>query len=422
MAVGTEVTQVDGNVHPAAIQPRTLESVRSETGQATKSASVGDRQKGWLHWLGSHKGRILAVFLLLVGIASFGWMFFRPSEVVVAPVVAQAIVAEVEGTGTVTTKELANVGSKISGRIEKMLVQEGDVIKEGQIVAILEDTDLRRQVDLAVAELEVARASALEGKRTSERTLKLVPSGAVSREAGDIAEAHQHVTEKTVLAREAQLAYAEFKLTETKLPTVVGGLVTKRWVEAGNTVVAGQPVVAVANTRLILVNVNVDQRFTGEVRKDQTATVILRGRTAEPFRGYVYRVYPQADPVTEEMLVQVAFALPQQELQIGQWAEVYIEVDKGNTCLVVPKEAVLPEGNEQFVFAAGPDGRARRIKVQLGATSPRLSVVAVAGELMAGEQVILMPMGLKGGERVKHSAVSLVPGQNPKQPMMNMKM
>ena len=76
--------------------------------------------------------------LLLATIVGLGWMSFRRLEVLVAPVVEQEIAAEVEGTGTVTTNVLAIVGSKISGRIESMLVQEGDVVKRGQIVAVLD--------------------------------------------------------------------------------------------------------------------------------------------------------------------------------------------------------------------------------------------------------------------------------------------
>ena len=188
MAVGIEPEQVDGQPQPAAIAPGGMVPAGPKQKQAAKLASAKVGHRGWLHWLGSHKGKILAGVLFLVAIVGLGWMFFRPSEVMVAPVVEQEIVGEVEGTGTVTTKVLANVGSKINGRIEKMLVQEGDIVKEGQIVAILEDTDLRRQVDMARAELEVARASALEAKRVWDRTAKLLSSASVSKDEGDVAE------------------------------------------------------------------------------------------------------------------------------------------------------------------------------------------------------------------------------------------
>ena len=80
------------------------------------------------------------------------------------------------------------------------------------------------------------------------------------------------------------------------------------------------------------------------------------------------------------------------------------------------------DGNDRLVFVAGQDGRARKVKVQVGATSPRLPVVAVTGELMAGEQMILMPMGLKGGERVrvKQSPGNALPGKELMPPGMKM--
>ena len=190
MAIGTEAIPVDGRTQSPAINPTGKTPVKTNQKQAAKPASVGSSPGSSPHWLGTHEGRILACLLLLVIIAGSGWRLFRPSEVMVAPVVRQEITSEVEGTGTVTTRVLANVGSKINGRIEKMLVEEGNLVTAGQIVATLEDTDLRRQVDTARAELEVARASALEAKRTWARTEKLVATFVVSHEDGDVAEAH----------------------------------------------------------------------------------------------------------------------------------------------------------------------------------------------------------------------------------------
>ena len=165
--------------------------------------------------------------------------------------------------------------------------------------------------------------------------------------------------------------------------------------------VAGQPLLTVAETATIWVAADVDQRFAHKVLKGQPATVILRGRPDKPIRGEVYRVNPQADPITEEMRVEVTFPLPPDELQVGQWAEVYIEVGTVTNVLTVPKAAVLPFGNDKFVFVAGSDGKVRRAKVELGPTSPRLPFVPVTGDLQVGERVILKPIGLQGGETVR---------------------
>ncbi|MBN9520143.1 efflux RND transporter periplasmic adaptor subunit [bacterium] len=347
---------------------------------------------------------------LLLGAAALAKVFLlSPRDVTTAPVREQAIVAEVAGTGTVTTKVLAKVGSKLTGRVDKVLVDEGDTVKEGQLVALLEDTDLRHQVDRARARVEAAKATAQQTKHSWERAQALIRSGALSREEHDVYQEKFRVAESAIGVEEADLRYHEFKVSETRVVASAGGLVTRRWVEAGDAVVAGQPVVSVADTSVIWVDAHVDQRFSGKVRKDQAATVVLRGRADKPFKGRVARVYPEADPVTEEMLVQVAFPLPPSELQVGQWAEVFIEVGSVPNALVVPKAAVMPFGNDRFVFIADPDGTVRKVQVVPGATSPRAPVVAVTGGVNAGEQVIVKPIGLKGGEMVRVTPPSTGP-------------
>ncbi|MBX9584541.1 MAG: efflux RND transporter periplasmic adaptor subunit [Gemmataceae bacterium] len=345
----------------------------------------------------------LSVYALVVAavVAFVKYQFLASREVSVAEVEARTVGAEVQGTGTVTTKVLPRVGTKITGRVERVLVDEGDVVRPGDLIAVLEDADLRHQVDRAKARLEAAKASARQTKQTWDRMRAIVARGAASHDELDVAEEKYRVAESMVRVEEAEVRYHEFKLSETKVTSSVSGVVTRRWVDPGDAVVSGQPVVTVADTGTVWVAANVDQRFAGKVRKGQPATVVLRGRPDTPFRGEVARVNPQADPVTEELLVEVAFPLPPEEFRSGQWAEVYIEVGTASNALVVPKAAVLPFGNDRFVFVAGPDGTVRRVKVTPGATSPRLPVVAVAGELKAGDRVVLKPVGLKDGEAVR---------------------
>lgn len=356
----------------------------------------------WKTRLWGLKGTILAYGLLLfVGATLAKKMFLEPREVTVASVTRGDVVAEVKGTGTVITKVLTKIGSKTNGRVKKVLVEEGEFVKEGQLLAILEDDDLRHLVDRARARLAAARASARQAKSAWKMAKKLPGTGALSDEAYDVYEQRYRVTKSEVGVEEADLRYHEFKLSELQVTTFVSGLVIRRWVEAGYAVVAGQSLISVADTSVIWVDARVDQRFSGNVRKDQPATVILRGRPEKPFPGRVYRVYPEADPVTEEMLVQASFALPTEELQVGQWAEVYVEVGAAKDAWIVPKAAVVPFANDQFVFVADPNGRARRVRIEPTATSPRLKILAVKADLKSGDKVILKPVGIKDGEKVR---------------------
>lgn len=344
---------------------------------------------------------LLYAGIIVIGLFVFWFAVLSPREVMVAPVSRHDVTAEVQGSGTITANRLAKVGSKINGRVEKLLVDERDFVREGQIVATLDDTDLRWEVERTRAQLAAARAEAWEAQRAWEREKRLLVAGAVSQEEADGYERRYSTAEQAVKAAEAQLRFRQYKLSEARIPSLITGIVTKRWVELGDTVVPGQAVFTVAGSDIIQVDANVDQRFAGKIHAGKPATVLLRGRESEAFAGRVYRVNPEADPSAEEMTVEVAFPLPAKEIQIGQWADVYIQVRTIKDALAVPRSSILTMGNDHFVFVVDGRGRLRQTKVKITASSPRASIAAVEGDLKGGDRVALMPMGLRSGEKVR---------------------
>lgn len=341
------------------------------------------------------------LLIAVVVVAALRFTLFRPPLVSVAEVTRGTVAAEVEGTGTVTADVLADVASKITGRVEQVFVDEGDPVQQGQIVASLDQTDLRRQLEADRARLAGARASAEERQREWDREQRLVKSGAVSVEDSQQYQERLAVAESAVQAAEADVGDAEYNLSLTQIPALFSGIVTKRWVVPGASVVPGQTMFTVADTSLIFVSAYVDQTFTGKLRKGEAATVILRGREDEPLRGHVLRMSPQADAATEETVAEVAFTIPPEEFQLGQWANVYVQVGEAEQALVVPRAALMPMDNRTFVFVVGAGDALRREAVIVLAQSPRQPVVAVAGHLRPGERVVLMPMGLRTGETVR---------------------
>ncbi|MDA8252847.1 MAG: efflux RND transporter periplasmic adaptor subunit [Rhodospirillales bacterium] len=359
-----------------------------------------------------------AALLLLIAIAvvvAFRFTLFQPPFVSTAEVVRGDVAAEVEGTGTVTADVLADIASKITGRVEQVFVDEGDTVQRGQIVATLDQTDLVRQVEAARARLAGATASAEERQREWNREQRLVKSGAVSVEDSQQFQERLAVAESAVQADQAEIEDAEYNLSLTQIPVLFNGIVTARWVVPGTSVVPGQKMFTVADTRLIYVNAYVDQNFTGKLRKGEAATVILRGRENQPLNGRVLRMSPQADAETEETVAEVAFTIPADEFQLGQWANVYIQVGDAKDSLTVPRAALLPMDNRVFVFVVGTGNKLRREAITVLAQSPRLPMVAVAGKLRPGELVVLMPMGLHDGETVRPRPAERPPQVEPQQ-------
>jgi RND family efflux transporter MFP subunit len=209
----------------------------------------------------------------------------------------------------------------------------------------------------------------------------------------------------------------QFNLSQTKVFTYVNGVVTDRPKRSGDAIVPGETVLTVADPKVILVEAYLDQRFAGDIRAGQTATVIIRGRPKEQITGRVYRIRPQADPAAEEMTVEIAFSLPPDQLQIGQWADVYVQVSHMKDALVVPKTAVMTMGDGRYVLVADSKNRTRRVNVETRASSPRSRVMAVTADLKPGEWVLTQPMGISTGKKVRPTqsmgADSPAKGANP---------
>jgi RND family efflux transporter MFP subunit len=347
------------------------------------------------------RGAIVALAVIAGAAAVLKATVFRPPLVTVADVAVGDLPAEVEGTGTVTADVLADIAPKIVGRVEQVFVDEGAVVQRGQIIATLDQTDARNALDAARARLAAATATAEERQREWAREKTLVQTGAVSTEDAQQYEERVSVAQKTAQAAAADARTAEYNLSLTQIPSLVSGIVIKRWAVPGTSVVPGQRMFTVADTRLVYVNSYVDQDFSGKLKQGEAATVVLRGRENDPLTGRVLRISPQADAATEETVAEVAFTVPPDEFQLDQWANVYIRVGEAKHALIVPGAAIMPMGNSKFVFVVGPGNVLRREAVTVLADSPRRPMVAVAGKLRSGDRVVLMPMGRKAGERVR---------------------
>jgi len=376
-------------------------SVKPATNGSSRTDAEGPRQ-------GARRDlRIGIALLVLVAIVVLLRLtVLLPPRVSVVTVYKGNVTAEVEGTGTVTADALATIASQITGRVEQVFVDEGDNVRKNQIVATLDQTGLRHQVDVAQAHLDAARASARERQREWDREKQLVASGSVGVEEAQQYRERNAVAQSAVRVATAELGNAQYELSLALIPSLSDGIVTQRWVVPGASVVAGQPMFTIADTHLIYVDTFVDQDVAGRIRKGEKATVILRGREHQPLRGQVLRIRPRADAATEETVAEVSFSIPGDQFQLGQWANVYIRTGEAKDALVVPQLALMPMGNDLFVWVVGADHTLRRVRVTVMARSPRSSKVAVAGDdLHAGDRVVLMPMGLKPGEAVRPEPV-----------------
>lgn len=348
---------------------------------------------------------------------------FRPVAVEAYPVRTATVQAEVLGTGTLEARRTVTVSSKIAGRLATLPVDQNDRIALGQLLATLDDGDLRQQMEVASAaleavraaiprtEAEVARAEAVltQAKVDFERTQQLFTKKAASgdeldksRERLDVAaadvrrgEAAKTEAEHQVAAASRTLQYHQERLADTRLASPFdNGLVLIRYREAGDVVVPGTAIMDLACLDEMWVSAWVSESAMASLAVGQTARVVFRSEPERSYPGQVVRLARQADRETREFLVDVQVAELPAHWAVGQRAEVYILTKRKEDVLAIPPQVVLWNNGRPSVFV-DEGGRARRREVTLGLRGREL--IEVAAGLEPG-QVVVMPRGEGAGQ------------------------
>lgn len=345
-------------------------------------------------------------------------------SVTVVPATRREIVATSVVTGTLLPRETVMVGADVDGlRVEALLVDEGDEVKAGQVLARLAtdlvDVDLARSTSqLARAEAAItqanaqvleAEATASEAESSLKRTQSLSNKGIVGQDILDqrisaaasatarLAAARQGVAlaEADRAATEAERRTLELRRSKAEIKAPTDGLVLSRAVRLGSVVSsAGGALFEIARDNRIELDAEVSETALGRIRQGQKATVFLPGD--ETLEGTVRLVSPKVDSATR--LGRVHIALPASPLlRVGAFARGEVETAKA-TGVVVPRTAVVTDETGATVQVV-VDGVVETRQVQLGLGSG--NDVEIAKGVAEGETVVsLAGTFLRDGDRV----------------------
>jgi HlyD family secretion protein len=367
--------------------------------------------------------------LAAVGVAVLlGWLVtshgpLAPAKVTTEKVVQGPVVAETFGIGTVEARRSYAVGPTIASRVARVLVDQGDAVKAGQLVAELDPVDLGDRlvsgqlaaqraasaIRAAEAQLAEARSRAQLAASSARRYGELRAQGFVSQEAAD-ARVHEAnaatsavdaaAAQRTAAQRDRERALADAagigKLrAQMRLVSPVDGIVSARLVEPGTTLVAGQAVVQVIDPATLWIRARIDQGQSGGVRVGRHAVFVLRSDPGRDYRGQVERVDWVSDAVTEERIVNVGFASRPEAMSIGELVEVTIRTADLANVRSVPSAAVKRIDRQEGVWQVDA-GRVVFRPVKIGVTT------------LNGRSQIIDGLGV-GDEVVVHSERRLQP-------------
>lgn len=310
-----------------------------------------------------------------------------PPLVVVAKVAAQDVNVEVHAPIELRPLAQAEVGSKTLGYLDAVLVERGDKVKRGQLLALVRPSDLPDQLVAARGSLSQAQASASLAKSNLERVSGLAPKGVVSQQELQQAQAAVATAEAQEAAAKAQVAAYATRLGETQITSPLDGVVAVRRLDPGALVgpTAGTGIMTIARIDVLRVFVTVTEREVHLVKIGQKAHVevdALAGRTVE---GAVVRLAPTLDPATRTLDAEVQIDNASGELRPGMFGRGSIVVDVHPNAAVIPATALQITNGKRFVFVLSGD-KVQRREIETGVDEG--TWLEVTKGVAAGEEVV----------------------------------
>ncbi|HKY20291.1 MAG TPA: efflux RND transporter periplasmic adaptor subunit [Vicinamibacterales bacterium] len=372
------------------------------------------RNRRWVGWL------LLVVLLLAGGGVTWWWMSReRPIQVETVSVATRQAGTQasvLNATGYVTARRRATVSSKITGKVVQVNIEEGMAVREGQVLARLDDETQRAAVALAEAQAEAARRAVnesevrlVEAKITFDRVSTLVKAGYstaaevdASRAAVDSLQARIQAAREQVRVAERQVALERTNLDNTIIRAPFNGVAISKDAQPGEMV---SPVSAgggftrtgigtIVDMGSLEIEVDVNESYINRVTPNQGVTAVLDAYPDWQIPGRVITTVPTADRQKATVLVRIGFneldprILPDMGVKVTFLRDKEDGAPAARAVALVPKTAIKIEGKQSYVFLVAGDRADRRAITTGGIDGDRVEVIA---GLNAGERVIVSP-------------------------------
>ncbi|HEX2660971.1 MAG TPA: efflux RND transporter periplasmic adaptor subunit [Polyangia bacterium] len=310
-----------------------------------------------------------------------------PPQVVVAPVEHRDVPVEVRAPVDLRSLVQVDVGSKTLGYLDAVLVDRGDVIKRGQLLALVRPSDLPEQLTGARSALAQADSAAALARADLDRATALAPKAVVSQQELQQATARHAQAVAAAETVRAQISALAIRLGETRITAPFAGVVVQRRLDPGALVgpPGGGAIVTLAKVDVLRVFISVNERELAALRVGQNAHVEFDALPGRSWKGQVVRLAPNLDPGTRTLDAEVDLDNQEGVLRPGMYGRGAIVLAIHAGALVVPVGAVQFSEGRKFVFVAEGDVVHRR-EIQVGTDGG--SWLEVTGGLRAQDRVV----------------------------------
>jgi membrane fusion protein, multidrug efflux system len=290
-------------------------------------------------------------------------------------------------SGVVRPRIESAVGFRVAGKIVERLVNAGDRVEAGQVIARLDDVDLRLAENSAKAAVDAARSRRDVARDNLERGKALLPQATISQTAYDTRRNEMDGAAAALESAEAQLRQASNAAGYATLRADNAGIVTAVMAEPGQVVNIGQAVITLAHLGETEVAVAVPEQDAGFLAIGQPARVTLWAGPRQSIEGRIREIAGQADPASRTYAVRIAVSDAPQTMRFGMTASIALRIDDEASALVLPVAALVDGNGGPAVFVVDAARQTvRKMPVTVGGTAE--SGVRIASGLRAGDVVV----------------------------------
>jgi len=319
----------------------------------------------------------------------------------IAAVDARSLALSLPLSGSLTPLSSATIKSKVSGVVEETTVQEGMAVSAGQVLARIDQADLRARLQQQQAALDEAQARLALATKNEANSQALLKQKYISQNAYDSTQNSVDLARAAVKSATAMVELARIALNDGVIRAPISGVVSKRHVQAGEKLAPDMAVYSIVNLAEMILEAQVPASEIPRVKVGQEVSFRVEGYAQRDFHGKVARINPATEAGSRSMLVYVAVDNADNALRAGMFAKGSIVTERSGVAPIVPLAAVRANKDQPYVYKV-EQGKLVAQPVRLGLRNEDEGYAEVVDGLSAGANVIVSRLDtLKPGAAVK---------------------
>ncbi len=321
-------------------------------------------------------------------------------------------------TGSLKPKEVVDVNPKVTGRIERIHFLVGDRVRQGTLIAEIEDDELEQQVmrseashAVSQANITSRRAELANAKADLERARLLFEEDLLSPQeyqqsqtSLEVMEAQVELAQAQAQQSQAELNELRIRLASTRVYAPMSGIVSARYVDPGALVAPNNPILQIVNLSTMVTQGNVPERSVGKLAVGNSADVIVDAIPERDFEGRVARIAPVLDAATRSAVIEIDIANPKTVLKAEMFARISLDLGTMREATLIPRDGLVYRGQQPGVYIVEGDSVQPIFRV-IETGMSRDDQVEVLANLDAGTRIVGRGATmLRDGDRISTGA------------------